>query len=141
MPSHINGRHTSICLQTLSTFVKKIFSKRTKPSHPPFIMNTLAPPYLLPNNNNPPPPPPPPPPHPTPPTHPLLYLSTSASQDTRFSDPEPHRIARTNAHHLHRLHPTPRPVGRSPTLQFPHQYRRFILSETIQNNPQIIAAI
>ena len=58
MPSPANDRHTSICLQTLSTFGNKIFSKFTKHSHPPFIMNTLAPPYHPHHRHHTPPPPP-----------------------------------------------------------------------------------
>ena len=111
-PSPANGRHTLICLQTLSTFANKIFSKCTKHSHPLFIMNTLAPLY--------------PPPR---------YPSTSATQDTRFSAPA-----------------VPTPTTFSVYIQHLDQWEYrllrdslitsnvFSLSETIQNNPQIIAA-
>ena len=71
-PSPISGRHNSICLQILSTFVSKIFLKCTKHSHLP----------------SPPPPPPP-----------TLYPLTSTSLNSQFSDQEPHCTSRFLQHH------------------------------------------
>ena len=79
MPSPVSGRHTSMCLQILSTFISKRFLKCTKLSHLPSSMNTLTPP-------SPPPPPP-------------LFLLTSTSLDSRFSDQEPHRTSGFLQHH------------------------------------------
>ena len=79
MPSSVSGRHTLICLQILSTFINKIFSKCMKHSHLPLSMNTLTPQSPLPL--------------------PILFLLTSTSQDARSFDQEPHRTSRLLQHH------------------------------------------
>ena len=125
-PSPANGRYTSICLQTLSTLINKIFSKCTKHSHPLFSIYSHR-------HISPPPPPPPP----------------SVPVDLCISG---HQILRSIATPYLQTPAAPTPTTFSVYIQQLDQWEYdllhdslihtdvFSISETIQNNPQIIAA-
>ena len=121
-----SGKPTLTWLQTLSVFVNKIFSKFTKHAHQLFNTNTLAPPYLL-----------PPPP------------LTSVPVDLSLSG---HQILQSRATPYFQPPATPIPTTFSVYIQQLNQWEYRLLhdslittdilslSETFQNNPQIIAA-
>ena len=128
MPCSVSGRHTLICLQLLSTFVNKIFLKCMKHFHLPLITNTLAP-----QSHTPPPPPPP----------------NSIPVDLDLSR---RQILRSRATPHPRTPAVPPPTTFDAYIQCLGQWEYYLLrnstintdmfrlSETIQNNPQIIAA-